>query len=242
MKKPLLFYLLTALMLLAACKKEQPVVPASAGEPLVLHLLHFVDSVPLQQHALMYENVAGNPYSVSKLNYLISEITLEYEDGSSRYLRGPWYIDPFDALPDTIQLPQNNDAGYPLQLSFHLGLDSALNQSGLWDVQEEIMLMAWPEIMGGGYHFLKFEGQFLTGNSQLSGFAFHLGKSRHLVRHLPVTPSPAGSDSRYELRMQLNRWFGPPVIWDLNQQLTHTMHNDSAMQMLAQNGQYVFNH
>ena len=36
--------------------------------------------------------------------------------------------------------------------------------------------MAWPDVMGGGYHFLKLEGHYKK-DSLLAGYAMHIGQN-----------------------------------------------------------------
>jgi hypothetical protein len=206
--------LLAMLLLTGACKKEEPSVP---GEPpsaaARLRLLHRVDGLSLTFDTLAYTNEAGNPYDVSRLEYYLSELVLYGSGGTANdTLHGPWYINGRETTElDPGDLPLGTYSG----ASVLLGLPPALNVTGALPNTLDNINMAWPVPMGGGYHFMKFEGHFLSGGA-LSGFAMHLGTDGYLPRcTLAQGFTITDAKGALVLTFNLNEVFRAPHLYDL---------------------------
>lgn len=209
-------------------------VPEKTGK---IHISHRVNGQPLRLDPLTYHTAANQAFGVSKVHYILSKITWTHQNGMVYSLDGPWFIDALANNDLYLPLPRLAEGNY--QFTCTIGLDSSMNSSYYWDNIAGFVGMAWPDPMGGGYHFLKLEGQYQLNNQQLGGYAFHLGKSMFSIRHQTFSMDYKQGDT-LQLQMQLDRWFGPPIVWDFTQYPSHTMTNDSAMQLLVQNGQTVF--
>lgn len=220
---------------LAACQPQEVPVDPKTDELLVLQFEHLFDGAVLLPAQRIYQNAAGNNLSITRLEYIISQLELENASGEKLQLPGPWYMNAFDQHPDTLHIRNFK----PVQLRLRIGLDSAQNQSHQHDQRHDFINMAWPDLMGGGYHFLKLEGRYLHPSDQERGYAFHLGKSEFAVPVNQVSHKPAGT-AYLKLTMAVERWFGPPVVWELGQHASHTMMFDSVMAKLVENGKEVF--
>lgn len=76
--------------------------------------------------------------------------------------------------------------------------------------------MAWPDPMGGGYHFIKFEGHFLEDASP-NGFAIHVGNNSYLAHaELGQAFTLDGASGTLALRFNLNELFRTPHTYDLS--------------------------
>lgn len=231
--KKLLFCLLIVVW---GCQPETEniTIPEKEGK---LQLSHRANGQLLSVDPFIYQTANMQAFGVSKVHYILSKLSWVHQNGSVYTLDGPWFIDALTNGDVYLPLPKLANGNY--QFTCTLGLDSSMNSSYFWDNLNGFVGMAWPDPMGGGYHFLKLEGQYQLANQQIGGYAFHLGKSKFAIRHQVVSMDYKQGDT-LQLQMQLERWFGPPNLWDFAQQMNHTMTNDSAMQLLSQNGQTVF--
>ena len=123
---------------------------------------------------------------------------------------------------------------------FYVGLDSAHNISYSLPNTTENLNMAWPEMMGGGYHFMKFEGNYISGTSTF-GFAMHLGRNPYLVEiELDRIFNIPSQYNLTNLDMNLNEWFKNPEIYDFDIDGNYSMGDTAAMHKLSNNGIDIF--
>jgi len=147
-------------LLVSGCKKETTYPPAAVpADPAVLSVSHVVDGLPLTYDTLLYTNEAGALYSVTKVEYYLSELVLMGTGSTANdTLHGPWYVNAAGVTDfDLSSLRAGTYSGATMLL----GLPPALNITGALPNTIENINMAWPEPMGGGYHFIKFEGRFV---------------------------------------------------------------------------------
>ncbi|MBK7086346.1 MAG: hypothetical protein IPH53_17500 [Flavobacteriales bacterium] len=152
----------------SACQKDEddPPAPTPTSVAVALKVEHHMDGVPLIFDTILYTTAAEHAYSVSRLEYYLSEIIL-FGAGSTPNdtLRGPYYVNGSGTTSFTVgELPAAEYSGAALLL----GLPQELNVTGGLPNTMENVNMAWPDPMGGGYHFIKFEDISLT-ERQLPG-------------------------------------------------------------------------
>jgi hypothetical protein len=222
--------------LLGSCRESSP-----APEPaeLALVLEHQVGGEALEWEQLRYTNAAGNHYSLSRLEYYLSGLELVSDRGVVHAFPDPIYVNAREEQhPLTeISLP----AGNYQRLSFFIGLSPEQNCSGCLPPSPENLNMAWPDGMGGGYHFLKLEGRYSGQNPSLLGYALHLGTNACLVPiriEQPFTLGPGQQQLR--LRMEVQEWFQNPETYCLDSDGNYSMGDAVLMQKIARNGQHVF--
>lgn len=229
--------LLVPLVVAAACRKEPPSLPDQRLPPISLAVEHHVGELPLAFDTMMYHNAAGHLYSVTRLEYYLSGLVLEGAQGTpDHHVPGPWYINGREENVFSMSTaPVGNYAG----IRFQLGLPPALNQTNALPPLLENVNMAWPIPMGGGYHFMKFEGHFLH-QGQPTGYAMHVGKDQHLVQcGIPAAFNVTGEQGTLRLHFHLDRVFDGTHVYDLpggNQ----SMGSDSLMAVLRDNCMNAF--
>jgi hypothetical protein len=233
-KKGFVFFII--LFSLIACEQWENRGTGS----LVVTLSYAVDDQSLNFNTLLYSNDAGNQYSVSKVAYFVSNIGLHEEGDVTFSTSEVYYVNASEPATNTIRvysIPVGNYSGFTLSI----GLNPTHNQTGYLPNTTENLNMLWPEPMGGGYHFLKFEGHFQDNNSDVSGFAIHLGNNENLVTmHFDHPISIEHSDHHIELEMNLNEWFRNPNLFDLSADGSYIMDDTEAMSLIAENGINVF--
>ncbi len=217
MNSTLLIVASTALAFVA-CRKDQESetpVPSQPAPTERLIIQHHVDGAPLEWDAITFTNEAGHAYSVTRLEYYISQVTLLGATccgTPDHVIPGPFLINA--ATPATIDLGLL-PAGEYRGATVLLGLPPDLNQTGALPNTAENVAMAWPDQMGGGYHFMKLEGHFLNGATP-TGYAMHLGRNENLVVcDLPQSFALDGQGGTFTLRFNINEVFRTPNTYDL---------------------------
>ncbi len=222
---------------LSACKKDS----SDRGvTELSLRISHTVDGAALMPDTLMYTTEAGFDYSVQRMQYYLSGIALILPDSSLKYIDSYAYVDAFDTSTCRIYHSKIAEGSY-IGLAFNVGLDSMHN---VWDSLSATTAninMQWPLLMGGGYHFMKFEGYFSDSDTTY-GFAMHLGTNACLerVRLYKTFTLPKGEPVQLNLGVNLNEWFRTPYTFDFNDDGNYIMGNAAAMKKVAENGKNAF--
>jgi len=218
------------------CTTEEETGPSST---LAFTISYQVDGLPLLFDTLLYTNDAGNPYSVYKLEYFLTQISLVRLDGSEVIVKDYQYLSAGDPATNHFvieNVPEGNFYG----IRFNIGVDPAHNVTGGLPNTEDNNNMEWPVPMGGGYHHMKLEGHFMLHDT-LYGFAMHLGKNENLVKVKIMSPVAINhSNVNYGMVMNLNEWFRNPSVYDFNTDGNYSMSDTLAMHKLSANGTDVF--
>lgn len=227
---------------------------------LTLHFSHRVDNLPIDLHAMNYSNAAGNRYQIDEVKYFISKICLITED--SQYLtipnvtNHPHYVDL--SIEKTLQLPMHVKEGNYKGIAFVFGLDQEDNQSNRF-VNPPESNFAWPEVLGGGYHYMQINGKWQANNGTIKAMNFHTGIGQLYTNNsmqiadiyqfvhnyfwvtvpLDFTVSSKHATS-LNLVMNIENWFQNPNIYDHNEFGGAIMQNQIAQQIIKENGCDVF--
>ena len=180
-----------------------------------------------------YTNAFGNELKLSKLVYLISDVTFTAQDGTV-YDAGDYNLisartgTNASFTPD-IEIPEGN-----YNVSFTFGFDDEDNdkQGGYPDLNSSDGSWNVPGPLGGGYHYMRLEGTFIDTNTDTQTFQYHTIRAN---RHSTLPPGPGtleelvdtsfsvdlGSISiedgtQIEIKMNVAEWFKNPNTWDLN--------------------------
>ncbi len=229
------------LFFVAGCRKQSPV--HNYNNKVILAIGHQVDGRALVQDSVINTNSAGNHYGIEKLQYYLSNIVF-YKSNSKLYTFDSVIL--INALSDSISYctlaPSGGfESGTYDSVSFTIGLDPSHNISNALPSTLKNLDMAWPDAMGGGYHFLKLEGHYQNG-LLLAGYAMHLGQNGFQVNaglhcNLAINDN---SSSELQLIMNVNEWFTSPYTYDFNADGVFSMGDTVLMHKLSQNGKDVF--
>ena len=147
-------------------------------------------------------------------------------------------------------------AGTYSAVSITFGFNEADNITGEY-LDLNAASWAWPMMIGGGYHFMKFEGMFMDNTSNMKGFAFHNGTASKVnsdgsrtaeANHFRVKlwdyeggfTIEEGDNTTIDINMNLAEWFKNPITWNLDDLHIMLMPNYQAQKMINQNGRSVF--
>jgi hypothetical protein len=176
MKYIILFFIIQTLIILVPGCSEKDEPKEETISTLKMVFQHKVKNEYVQYNEILYTNAAGNPFEISEIMYFISELKL-YKEGIP-YNISQWdnvhYID--SNLPQTLEwnVNYNIPAGKYDSLTFIFGLSEEMNKSFLFVNPPEVN-MAWPQVLGGGYHYLMLNGFWKDSLENRKPFDFHLG-------------------------------------------------------------------
>ena len=156
---------------------------ATGTGKLSLKFDNMVGNQDLKLDSITYINGSGEDFTVSRLNYFISNIKLVREDGKtytipqdSSYFR-ILESDPKSQIITLNQLPEGNYTG----MEYIIGVDSLRSVSGIEkrggaldpasDHENDGMYWAW----SSGYIFLKLEGSSSKASSANGKYYYHIG-------------------------------------------------------------------
>ena len=212
--------------------------------------------------SLCYVNEAGNQFLITEIQWFLSNIQLLGQDGKWHTLKQLdamdngvketehiFYIDT--DIPESHTLHgQKIPIGHYSVLRFTFGLDENDNQTGLFNDPPESE-MFWPDMLGGGYHYMKLNGKFVDTEGRLKPLAIHLGIGQNeghteFYQNYFIVEGPidldvkANTEKRIDLTMVIDNWFRYSHTIDFNVYGSAIMQNQAAQQALKENGQDVF--
>lgn len=215
-----------------SCKKhEAPLEFTKAKFTLKLN----VGSYLAEWDTIKYQNAAGNKYAIHTLNLYISNVEIKTADGKKYTSKKIFYLDPLFSNKNNFNLDSIPIGEYN-ELTFYLGIDSLRNKTFALPATTDNLNMAWPDIMGGGYHFIKLEGHYLDTANIKQGFAVHLGKNPNLpsVKILHAMHQKS-VNQEYILAFDINEVFMNPYLYNFNIDNNYTMSDSGAMSKIKTN-------
>ena len=213
---------------------------------LTINFTHFWEDEEITTsdfNVLKYFTENDDLMSITKLRYLISNIILETEEEENIELEGYFLVD-LNNNNTTYSIP-NVPVGNYTRITFTFGFTEEDNIDGEYlDLNSAVW--NWPEMLGGGYHFMQFEGRY-DDNGTESPFAYHMGTARISEGEFEQNffNNSSGElifnkNSTLEVKMDVSEWFKNPNTWDLSTYNIDLMPNYDAQKMMNQNGQTVF--
>jgi len=246
MKKIALFILITILTL--GCSNDDDSQPVNKS--VTFNFTHNWDgqSVSLSDYnTTEFTNEFGNALNISKLRYLISRLELKKPDGSKIAFEEYILVDLEDPtslnLTPAIKVPVGDYSG----ISFIYGFNEQDNISGAY-LDLNLANWGWPDMMGGGYHFLQMEGKYKDTNGDPQLYAYHNGMAmtntgdfeQNFISFDFNGDFEISDDATIEIKMNIAEWYKNPYLWDLNVFNVDLMMNYEAQKHMNENGATVF--
>ena len=261
---PFSFLSLIFLLILSySCHKDHsPEISALKNGTVQIDFLHSVNGNALVFDSLEYVTSLGNQYMVNDLQYFVSGLSFHQSGGTWVYIRdssGIHYVDARIASSCQWQITQQLPTGNYDSIGFIFGLDEADNRSGRF-VNPPERDMFWPEMLGGGYHYMKMNLKWKNQAMQETmPFMFHLGIGQmysgttadpdsiigFIQNYFPVklpvsTTISANHSSVIGVEMNVAGWFDGQNAFDFSLYPMGIMQNQSGMYRAALNGRSVF--
>ncbi|MCW8896724.1 MAG: hypothetical protein OQJ96_10335 [Flavobacteriales bacterium] len=236
-----------------SCIYPTPPPPAATTASVNINFTHNFDGTTVTANdfnTIQYTNQFGNQMSISKLKYLISDIRFYKANGDSVVVDGYNYIDLTNTTTLSYALGNVSHDTYT-GIGFNIGFDVIDNISNYYPDLNAVS-WNWPAGLGGGYHYMQLEGQYIDNNSATANYAYHYGTAREInltndtIYHPNYTLAQiggvtiAGSAVNIEIKMNIAEWFKNTYTWDLNVYNTMLMPNYNAQILMKQNAPTVF--
>lgn len=142
---------------------------------------------------------------LTTLKFYISQLNIEFEDGTKKELKGAYYLlDLQESNSNIITIPDVSET-HIKQIDFSIGTDSITNVSGAFDgALDPIHGMFWT--WNSGYINVKMEGM-LTINNQSEEFEYHIGGYAGEYKTIREVTIPwVSSTNRQEVLIDLNNF------------------------------------
>jgi hypothetical protein len=255
-KTTLLSALAISVLSFPSCKDdEEVVIPRTIVEEYTatINLTQLVDGANLQINTTdyPYENAMQQKFKVTKLQYLISDVTFTKDDGTTVTDPGYHYVDLTNAASLSYTLATKIQAGTYSSIGFTFGFDRTDNVTGEYQDLNTIG-WNWPAMLGGGYHFLRLEGDYLDSTNTPAEFKSHMGTARDNsttpptfeVNHFDVALANSNvsvsTNFSFDIEMNIEEWYANPITWDFNVWNAPIMPIFAAQKALNTNGSSVF--
>lgn len=194
----------------------------------------------------VYTNEKGHKLKIARIRYLISRLSLKNSTGDIYNIDGYNFIDMEDSSNFTfdpnLEIPEGT-----YTLSFIYGFNEEDNISEAYP-DLNTASWNWPEMLGGGYHFLQFDGMYDVDTSEPKPFNYHNGTAKvsdgvfeQNFVEIQLTNNLVVKDGdKIEIQMNIAEWFKNPYQWDLDVYNTPLMPNYDAQKLMQQNAATVF--
>ena len=240
-KKYCLLVLILILVTRCSEEKECCVQPQFTITLNFTHHWNGLKITPKDFNELKFTNENGERLSIERLRYLISNISLI--NGKNYHL-----IDVGENSGTSITIPELTDESYAL--SFRFGLSDEDNTDGTYQDLNSVSFSV-PGVLGGGYHFMQFDGKYIDNNNEATGFNYHTIKGVDTTDpdnlkfedtsfEVNLGTVVVANTTEIEIKMNLAEWFKNPNTWNLNELNTVLMPNFEAQKMMRANGDSVF--
>jgi len=131
-------------------------------------------------------------------------------------------------------------------LSFIYGFNQEDNINGAYPILNSAS-WNWPEMLGGGYHFMQYEGSYDV-NTVPKPYNLHNGTARvsdgvfeqNFVTITLTNPLVIKTGSEINIKMNIAEWFKNPDLWDLDLYNITLMPNFAAQKLMQRNARSVF--
>ena len=252
MKKIALLTVFT-IVLLFSCAEDNDDNLTASNATVNFNFTHNWDNTAVTNadfNTIQYTNANGENMSISKLRYIISNVSFENANGEIITISGYNLVDVTNnnnlVYTPTTQIPEGNYTN----VSFTFGLNNTDNYQN----HPDLNTATWnvPEMMGGGYHYMQLEGKFLDNMDMETNYAYHTIRAVDMMSAAPTLlfedtfftvnlgAISITNNMTIEVKMNIAEWFKNPNQWDLNILSESLMGNFDAQIMMHQNGQNVF--
>ncbi len=165
---------------LISCTEDEKVDPEAKTGSIIIEYDNVVGDRNLKLNTDNYTNAAGETFTISMMNYYISNIKLLKSDGSSYVVpkdSSYFLIRESDVKSQEVKL-NNVPVGDYTGITFMIGVDSLKSASdpaqrtGVLDIANpDAMYWAW----NSGYIFLKLEGASPSSTTANGKYNYHIG-------------------------------------------------------------------
>ena len=212
-----------------------------ASQNLRVQITPQIDSLPLSFDKLSLTNAAGQNFSVTRLDFLLSDFALHQRNGAWLE-KTNWQA--------FLSLRENRSSfgvekipgGDYDKIRFYVGLTPEINHTKpeIYPADHPLnpVLNGLHWGWAGGYVFFAIEGNWKTSDGKLSGYSYHLGNDWQLMTvEIPVALNLEKQNS-IELALNLNHFFDFKLSEENSS--THSRKDDEFATQLKKNVERAF--
>lgn len=206
---------------------------------------------PVVLNKFIYKNECGTTYQINQIQYFISNIAVHTT-------KGQWIC---DSTIHYVDIEKSETLNTEIALSRKISIDSIRFTFGIPQNQNKSYifknpphsLMFWPDVLGGGYHYMKLNTKFIDKQDSVSLFNCHLGRGvvndTFIDNDFTMTfPCKLTFNSKKEnhyhpqidIIMHVEKWFSQPNKIDFNLYTKGIMGKQDITSQLCENGKNVF--
>lgn len=230
--------LICAAVLFASCGNDDDTTQAPEDTSVDFRFTQNWDGEEINNadyETTIYVNANGEEMTLSKVNYLISDITFTAISDGTVYQAEDYNLvlaregENINFTPN-IEIPEGD-----YNVSFTFGFDDEDNdrEGGYLDLNSADGTWNVPAPLGGGYHYQRIEGTYINAASETTNFQFHTVRAN---KHETLPPGPGTlieltdtsfivelgavsieENTEIEVKADIAQWFTSPLNWDLNQ-------------------------
>ena len=194
-------------------------------------------------NTIQYTNAHGEQLSITKLRYLISNISFQKSNGDSFALDGYHLVDVTNNTNLSFTPTTTIPTGSYSKVLFTFGFNNDANYNNNYP---DLNATSWsvPGILGGGYHFMQLEGKFIDNTTTETGYAYHAIRAvdntgaalsfENTFFEVDLGAVTITNNATFEINMNIAEWFKTPNTWDLNVLNNMLMPNFNAQVMMFQ--------
>ena len=230
--------LFLVILLFCSCHKEEENIS------LTLKFTHNWNGVPVTNqdfNTFKFTTANGENISIERLRYLISNIS--FLDEKKHFL-----IDVGENSGNLIAISDVYPGNYKLKFTF--GLTDLENTDGSYPDLNSANFNV-PGMLGGGYHFMQFDGKYKDTNNLDANFNYHVIRAVDRTEPMNLKLEDTSftvdlgsieikNNASIEITMNIAEWFTNPNTWDLNMLNSELMANFEAQKLMNANGKTVF--
>ncbi|TVZ56436.1 hypothetical protein OD91_1721 [Lutibacter sp. Hel_I_33_5] len=244
----LLFLILIITFNACSSDNDIPIINAK----ITLNFTHHWDETPVTNedfNSIKFTTKNGEQLSIERLRYVISNVLLTDAKNNIDTLSNYHLINIGENSGLSYESPKTVHPGI-YDLTFIFGFKDADNVDSAYKDLNTANFNV-PAMLGGGYHFMQFDGKYKDTNIQDSNFNYHAIRAvdRTDPNNLKFQDTSIAVDlgeviidnnASIEIKMNIAEWFKNPNTWDLNVLNTVLMPNFDAQKMMSENGEGVF--
>jgi hypothetical protein len=244
MKKIILF--LISIITLNSCTSTSEKLSAKVA----VNFSHNWENTPVTSadfNTIKFANANGEILSIERLRYVVSNVILTNSRNEIYELSKYQLINLGE---NEVNFDENEIPTGTYTLSFVFGFTDSNNTDGIYQDLNSVSFSV-PGMLGGGYHYMQFDGKFLDISNQEASFNYHAIRAvdrtnpNNLVFQDTSFKVDLGaisitSNTNIEIKANIAEWFKNPNTWNLNTLNTVLMPNFDAQILMSQNGKSVF--
>ena len=218
---------------------------------ITLNFSHSWDGIEITNadfNELKFTNENDQDLSIERLRYVISEISLTHESGVVTVLDEYNLVDLTNTKGLSFTTSEAILPGDYTSVSFRFGFSNEYNIDGAYPDLNTANFNV-PNALGGGYHFMQFDGKYRDITSVEAPFNYHVisaidptntNDPKDTSFSLNIGAATIGGNTNIQIEMDVSEWFKNPTTWNLNEYDVNLMGNYDVQLLMNQNGSSVF--